>query len=439
MKRVMISLLVALIFASLCYGGNVPKTTFDHNLKKQTVDSLSAKLDSAYVFPEKAAQMVKLIKGNLLSGKYKNISDPDDFAQRLTEDLQSISHDLHLNVRYDPEQAILIKKDTLKDKLPVDLLKRWQSTNYGFVKIEYLPGNIGYLDLRVFADPKIPEAGSAAVSAMNYLSNSRAIIFDLRKNGGGYAEMIQLITSYLFTEPTHLNDIYERPGNTTQQFWTLPHIPGPRCPQIPVYILTSSYTFSGAEEFSNNLKELKRATIVGEVTGGGAHPVSFMAVNDLFTVSLPFGRAINPISKSNWEGTGVVPHIRISADSAFNIAYLMALDTLINSTSGDQDVRDLKNTRLLKQAEFSNYRVPENILKCYAGIYGTRTVFYDEGNIYLLRPKRPRLKLLPLTDSEFIIDVIGGKIKFISGSDGITTGMEYFLPSGETLTLDRQK
>lgn len=415
------------------------KVALDKTLKKQTIEAVTVLLDSNYVFPETTKKMNQLVLKNLRSGKYDKITDPEELAGRLTEDLRSVSHDLHLNVRYEPGQIAAMRADTLKNQVPPELTKSWQRINYGFVKAEYLPGNVGYLELRAFTDPKLPEAGQAAISAMNYLANAQAVIFDLRKNGGGHPEMIQLLSSFLFAEPTHLNDIYERPGNTTQQYWTLPYIPGSRRPDVPVYILTSNYTFSAAEEFSNNLKELKRATIVGEKTGGGAHPVDFKIVNDLFTLSLPFGRAINPVSKSNWEGTGVIPHVKVPADSAFNAAYLMALDTLLKSTADQQDKQDLKNIRLLKQAEFSNYKVPDEKLRSYAGNYGTRAIAYEQGQLFLLRPQRPRVKLLPVSDSSFMIDVLGGRIEFIPGPDGKITGMDYTRPNGEVLRYGKNQ
>ena len=407
------------------------KITLDKTLKKQTIEAITVLLDSNYVFPETAKKMDQLVLKNLRSGKYNKINDPEELAGRLTEDLRSVSHDLHLNVRYEPGQIAAMRADTQSNQVPPELMKSWQRINYGFAKAEYLPGNVGYLELKAFTDPKLHEAGQAAISAMNYLANAQAIIFDLRKNGGGHPEMIQLLSSFLFAEPTHLNDIYERPGNTTQQYWSLPYIPGSRRPDVPVYILTSNYTFSAAEEFSNNLKELKRATIVGENTGGGAHPVDFKIVNDLFTLSLPFGRAINPVSKSNWEGTGVIPHVKVPADSAFNTAYLMALDTLITKASDALDRQSLKSTRLLKIAEFGNYRVPEEKLKDYAGSYGTKIIIYQQGQLYLARNGRPGYKLFPVSDASFIADITGVRIDFILSPEGRATALDFTRPNGE--------
>jgi len=438
-KVLLTGIMLAALLAGAAQAQTPAKVALDKTLRKQTIEAITVLLDSNYVFPETAKKMNQLVLKNLGSGKYIKITDPEELAGRLTDDLRSVSHDLHLNVRYEPGQIAAMRADTLKNQVPPELIKSWQKINYGFVKVEYLPGNVGYLELRAFTDPKIPEAGQAAISAMNYLANSQAIIFDLRKNGGGYPEMIQLLSSYLFAEPTHLNDIYERPGNTTQQYWSLPYIPGSRRPDVPVYILTSNYTFSGAEEFSNNLKELKRATIVGENTGGGAHPVDFKIVNDLFTLSLPFGRAINPVSKSNWEGTGVIPNVKVPADSAFNTAYLMALDTLLKSAADQQDKQDLKNIRLLKQAEFSNYKVPDEKLRSYAGTYGARNIIYQQGQLYLTRNGRPGYKLFPFSDASFIAEITGARIDFINNPEGRVTALDFTRPSGEVTRSEKNR
>jgi C-terminal processing protease CtpA/Prc len=169
-------------------------------------------------------------------------------------------------------------------------------------------------------------AGDTAAAAMNFLTNTDALIIDIRANGGGAPSMVALVSSYLFGgEPVHLNDLYFRPEDTTHQWWTLPHVPGKRYQDKPVYVLTSKRTFSAAEEFAYNLKSLKRATIVGETTGGGAHPGGMHRLNEHFLVFVPSGRAINPLTKSNWEGTGVAPDLPVAAAQALKTAHLAAL------------------------------------------------------------------------------------------------------------------
>lgn len=175
-------------------------------------------------------------------------------------------------------------------------------------------------------DPGI--CGPTVVAAMNFLGNVDAIIFDLRDNGGGDPKMIALIASYLFDEVTHLNDLYNRKEDSTTQFWTLPYVPGKRLTGKPAFVLTSHGTFSGGEEFTYDLKELKRATVIGETTGGGAHPVSGHRIDDHFMIGVPFARAINPVSKTNWEGTGVEPDVKVPADTALEVARKMAAEQI---------------------------------------------------------------------------------------------------------------
>jgi C-terminal processing protease CtpA/Prc len=146
----------------------------------------------------------------------------------------------------------------------------------------------------------------------------------MRSNHGGYPETVQFVCSYFFDKPTHLNSLYFREGDRTQEFWTLEDIPGKRLPEVPLFVLTSANTFSGAEEFCYNLRTRQRATLVGESTRGGANPGRLLPIDDQFEIVIPSGRAINPITNTNWEGTGVEPHIRVAADEALDVALVEA-------------------------------------------------------------------------------------------------------------------
>ena len=163
-------------------------------------------------------------------------------------------------------------------------------------------------------------------AAMTFLGGTQALIIDLRQNGGGSPDGVALLASYLFDVPVRMNDIYDRPSNETRQYWTLPYVAGQRFTGKDVYILTSSRTFSGAEDFTYGVKNQKRATVVGEVTGGGAHPVAPRRVHDHFMVGVPMGRSISSITHTDWEGTGVEPDIKVAADQALATAHLMALE-----------------------------------------------------------------------------------------------------------------
>ena len=332
MKR---SVLVLILFALTCtgYAGKAaaqqeptpPDSTIEANTRKQVIDTVLKRLNDSYVFPEVAKAMDKAIRDRAAKGEYEQISSSRTFAETLTKDLQGVSKDKHLRVRYSHE--VLPERQpraepTAEQREQQRRDMSWM--NYGFEKVERLRGNTGYIAFRGFFAPEL--GAEAVASAMNFVAGTDALIIDLRQNGGGDPEMVALICSYLFgPEPVHLNDLYWREGNRTEEFWTRKEVAGKRYLNKDVYVLTSKYTFSGAEEFTYNLKNLKRATIIGETTGGGAHPGMGVRLNEHFSMFVPTGRAISPITKTNWEGTGVKPDIEVPAEQALSVARLMAL------------------------------------------------------------------------------------------------------------------
>jgi hypothetical protein len=308
-----------------------PDRSVDAKASRDVVEGILKELKASYVFPETAAKMEADLRKRLDRDEYEEINSARKLADVLTEQLQAISKDKHLRVfySYDPLPEVHKGKESKParekdDPMRERMRERGRSMNFGFEKAERLEGNVGYLDLRMFVPAEI--GGETAAAAMNLLANTDALIIDVRKNGGGAPSMVALICSYLFApEPVHLNDLYFRPEDSTHQWWTLPHVPGTRYEGKPVYVLTSRRTFSAAEEFTYNLKCLKRATIVGETTGGGAHPGGMRKVHEHFGVFVPSGRAINPISKTNWEGTGITPDVTVAAERALPTAHLAAL------------------------------------------------------------------------------------------------------------------
>ncbi|HEY0426673.1 MAG TPA: S41 family peptidase [Pyrinomonadaceae bacterium] len=315
-----------------------PDLTIDAKVRTEVIDNILKNLNDYYVFPEVAKQMETDVRARLKNKEYDAITSAKDLAKKLTDDLQSVSHDKHLRVRYSYKPIPVREK---KDEPSAEEVKEFDNylkrINYGFEKVERMTGNIGYIDLRGFTDPV---AGAETVAAaMNFVSNTDALIFDLRQNGGGDPAMVALICSYLFGDkPVHLNDLYFRPENKTEEFWTKPAVLGKKYGDKDIYVLTSSRTFSGAEEFSNNLKTLKRATIIGETTGGGANPGTTFRMSENFGVFIPTGRAINPITKTNWEGTGVKPDVEVPAEQALKTAYLTALNKSFEKTK-DEDFK----------------------------------------------------------------------------------------------------
>jgi hypothetical protein len=304
-------------------GASVSDIDFkvDAATRARVIDGAIAKLNEFYVSPDLAKAMAEAVRSRQKRGEYDSVTDGQAFATMLTQNFQDVSHDKHLRVDFSPV-PLPENPPPRNPAADPEFRKQMERMNCGFDKAEVLPGNIGYLKFDMFADPDV--CGPTAVAAMNFLANVDAIIFDLRENGGGDPKMVALIATYLFSEPTHVNDLWERKGDVTTQFWTLPYVPGKRLDGKPAYVLTSARTFSGAEEFCYDLKNLKRATIVGETTGGGAHPVSGHRIDAHFMIGVPYAKAINPISKTNWEGTGVEPDVKVAAADALSTAEKLA-------------------------------------------------------------------------------------------------------------------
>lgn len=322
-------------------GPEQPDLTIDGVTRARVVENLGGILDQNYVFPETAAKMKAGLDARLKSGAYDSVTSAKEFAKLLTTHLQDISRDKHLRVRYSHEK--IQEPGPRREPSPEERARFQQFAarrNFGFEKLEILAGNVGYLDLRGFLPATA--AGETAVAAMNFLSNADALIIDLRRNGGGDPAMVALLCSYLFApeEEKHLNDLYFRPENSTHQYWTLPYVPGKRFAGKPVYVLTAKRTFSAAEEFTYNLQNLKRATIVGEVTGGGAHPGGGRRLDDHFGAFIPSGRAISPVTKTNWEGTGVKPDMEMPQEQALAAAHSAALEKLIEASASDARRKD---------------------------------------------------------------------------------------------------
>ncbi len=388
------------------------------------IDSLTEALNTVYVFPEVAKDMEKQIRKNFKKGKYKKITSLEEFTQVLTEDLQGVSHDLHLGLRDMPPEdysAMLEENPEEQENFQRKQMESLRRSNYGFKKLEILPGNIGYLDLRGFMHASF--AGPTAVAAMNFLSNSDAIIFDLRNNGGGSPRMIQLLTSYLLEDPTHINSFYVRKTDSIMQFWTSASVQGPKMVETPVYVLTSRGTFSAAEEFTYNLKNLKRATIVGETTGGGAHPVEshFFRITDkvFFQMRLPFGRAINPISGTNWEGTGVEPDIKVPADEALDVAMLDALGAIAKGAQDEEHKASLQWAIKGLQVKTQPVTLEEMAESLYTGAFGPRVITFENGSLYYQRDGRTKYKLTPMGDDLFGLEGLDYfRIQFVRELDG---------------------
>jgi C-terminal processing protease CtpA/Prc len=291
-------------------------------LRSALVDSIARALRRNYVWPDTAARMAERLAHQLRAGAYDTIADPAALAAALTHDLRTVYHDVHLSVSY--ESARNLSGDSVsarasrgarQDAAPT--MERQQS--FGFRDARILPGNIGYVAIDHLFDVS-PQPQATLDSVIRIVRQGSALILDLRNNHGGSPEMVRAISNYLFPAPTHINDLFERRSGTTTAYWTEPDRRVTTLFSVPVSVLVSHETFSAAEELAYDLQSRHRAVIVGETTGGGAHAVWGIPVGQGFVANVPYARAINPVTKTNWEGVGVRPDVSVRADSALEAA-----------------------------------------------------------------------------------------------------------------------
>jgi hypothetical protein len=302
----------------------------DEKTRAQVVQALVRELHRSYVFPEKADAMDRELNLRMRQHVYSPAVSRLAFARALTEDLQRVTSDKHLHVDVECTRGESKASPAVSTPAPVGSQTPPAGASADrpkvFGQVRRLDGNVAYIDIATFGVPG--EAARDEIrDTMNQAADAAAIIFDVRRNGGGEPETVALVSSYLFgTEPVHLNSLYWRVSGKTEEFFTDPRVQGAKFgPTKPVFVLTSGRTFSAAEEFTYNLQTRKRATIVGETTGGGAHPGDVVPLPQNFSAFVPNGRAINPITNTNWEGTGVKPDVAVSAETALETALKLAL------------------------------------------------------------------------------------------------------------------
>ncbi|MEW6371852.1 MAG: S41 family peptidase [Pseudomonadota bacterium] len=299
--------------------------------RQQLIDRLAEEVTGKYAFPDMANKAGASLRARHKRGAYDGMTSARQLSEALTQELQATTGDRHLRVSYSEEPIPASRPQAAPT--PEDSVRRlaiMRSGNFGVKKIEHLPFNIGYLELEGFAPAQ--DAADTLAAAMTVLAHTDALVIDLRNNSGGDAATVTLLASYLFDKRTRLNDFYYREGDRLEQRWSADVVPGLRYGQKKdVYILTSRHTFSAAEDFAYALKNLKRATIVGETSSGGANPGMDVRLLPNFSVFLPLGRAVSPVTKTNWEGVGVKPDVAVCAADAMRTAQVAILARMAQS------------------------------------------------------------------------------------------------------------
>ncbi len=301
----------------------------DDTARREVIENLLAALNQHYIDPDKAAAFDKHLRARLQHGDFDGVTSAERFADMLTDAVQDDTHDKHIEVHY--FENVVPELPPGQDQSAEDAAQELRDArffNFGFETVGRLRGDIGYIDLHQFGRPA--QAAPRIAAAMTLLADTKALIIDLRKNHGGDPETVMLFASYLFDKRTHLNDIYWRDENRTEERWTTDEVPGTRYGQARrIYVLTSDETFSAGEDLAYALKYAGRATVVGETTGGGAHPGNPRRLSAHFMTFVPNGRTINPVTHGDWEGVGVTPDVVTKAKNAQDVAHLAVLKELV--------------------------------------------------------------------------------------------------------------
>lgn len=309
----------------------------DGAAQRAVVATLVSRLNQSYVFPDVARRIDAALQTDLKNGEFEKQRTSLQFAALLTDKVRAVSNDKHLAVRFSPEPA---RKPANQSQ--ADELRRMQRGNFAVSRVERFEHNIGYIGLRGFEAAK--ESAATIAAMMRLVAYTDALIIDLRENGGGYPDGVVQLQSYFFDKPTHLYDFQVPKDGTSEQVWTSREVAGPRYGQTrDVFVLTSRNTFSGGEDMAYTLQQLKRATIVGETTGGGANAGDSVTLGSGFTAFIPAVRPVNAISKDNWEGRGVVPDVSVPADQALRVARIMALRKAAALEADSERRKDIEN------------------------------------------------------------------------------------------------
>jgi retinol-binding protein 3 len=384
-------LLILIFFPSITFSQKT--VVLNSKLRSTIVNNISQLLIDNYVFPETAIKMSNCIKDKLKEGAYNKITDPVAFSDALTIDLYSVYRDGHMLVQFAPQETSQNTVASTNSQVNnEDPLKRIKQANFGLRKVEILSGNIGYINIDHFWADSI--YGKETVKAtLQFVSNTNALIIDLRNCGGGSQETVNMICGYFLEKSTHINDMFDRAAKTTTEYWTKTDSSFTKLTKMPLYILTNNKTFSAAEEFCYDLQSIKRATIIGETTGGGAHGTFSQDAGSGFVLSIPYSTAVNPITKTSWEKIGVKPEIEVPSDKALETAEIKIFDNLISKTKDASELFNLNWDLELLKAINNPSTLDSLTLKSYAGVYGERTFTFENGKLFYQRTGRPKFEL----------------------------------------------
>jgi hypothetical protein len=403
----------------------------------QLINSITDSLNRHYIFPEKAVAISGYLQSQLKKNAYAGLlGSPEKLAEQIGHDISVAHHDPHMRVKFDP--GFIPQQISQPSPEEVQHVKNyWKENNYMFKKAEILPGNIGYLPFDLFTDD-IAAAKPTITAALKFLINANALIIDLRNNMGGSPQMVSLLESYFFKEKTHMNDLINRTNMDTTFLYADPAKSDSVYLPMPVYILTAQHTFSGAEDFSYGMQVAKRAIVVGETTGGGAHPQMPFSVGQGFMVFIPFARSINPVTQTDWEGKGVIPDAKATANKAFTKAQEMIFSNRLSAATNQKEKNKYLyylNALLVNEA---NQGLSLKKLLPFAGTYGGLVIYADKNKLYCKNDNNGGAvsALQFITNRLFVLDK-DAQVEFIQDSKGHCTGIKILVNDGSVFEEKR--
>ena len=422
---------LSLIAVALLAPGTVAAQTLDREAQREVVTHLTTALRENYVFPDRiptiAAELDRRVQAEPIGG--------EQFAASLAQGLVRASDDLHFSVAFDPAEVVADRQAKADGEATTQAQRDSErAANFGFRDARRLDGGLAYIRFDFFADPQ--DAQETAAGAMRFAEGAKGLIFDLRYNNGGVLEMAQFLMSYLYPagkDQKFFDYFYGENGVRVERSqWSLPAVPGQRSADIPVVVLTGSTSFSAAEWMAFSLQKLGRATVIGEQTSGGAHPVTRVPIDDRFMLQVPFGQIRDPVDGQDFEGVGVTPDLVVPASDALFAAQKFLLQS--RADAGDPDAK-----WALVPVDFavSGQTATGTDLDDAAGVYEGRSLVRTPAGLAYHWRDRFVLALEPIGNDLFAVQGTDDYRFRLVREDGRVTGLERVWKSGETATYRR--
>lgn len=445
MKKIFFAI-IFMLCGQLLFAQNKQPPQIDGNTRKAVVQSICNAINSYYVFPDRAKSMSDYIKKQSEAGKYDSLNNPSDFANEVVKDIRSVFNDKHLRIEYNPElEKEIIKFISSKrgvDQVSEADIAQDRKKNFYFKKIEILPSNIGYIEFTNFASPSLP-ARKTVNAAMQFVSNTDALILDLRNNFGGNAAMANEILGYFFNARSYTGKSFNRIENK----WVDNYVENKKAVtqglvlNMPVYILTSNRTFSAAEGLAYTLQSMKNVVIIGDTTRGGAHLTRSFSLGNGFVGFIPYLRGENVKTKTDWEGTGVIPDIKIEESKSLLTAQNTILTRKLAAAANDTEKR--KISWLINYYKSTNSDVvadSSNAAK-FVGRFAEFEITVKENQLMFRDTNQPNNNPKKLTAITSTLFQVGNdyQVEFIIEENGSCNSIKMYWDDGWVETVKRTK